>query len=515
LLESDAVKVQGVRVTVEGSTMNLSGSAGLGPGFQPQNIAVDLDGELNARLLSYVAPETFTDARGRARIKGQARGTLAKPQILGRLELGPLSFRLRDAGTEVEVQSGVVDLNNTGAVLHDVRVRLDDQGLLVVGSSGVRAGRVNFTTLIPFQPGQIDLPLHGEQLSYRIPDTAEIDDLAFDLDLTGNVDEGLTLGGEVRLVSGRYLQDFKVQSLVISPRVNETAVRPFYDGKPLLENLALDLSVRTIGEGFVVQNNIAPEIHIDIALHIGGILKAPALGGTIRPTDGRFAFPGMRGEFELVANASYVTFVESKSLTYGDTPDLNIEAVNQVVDASGNDHTVRMHIHGPLREAQIDLTTDDGLDRNQTAFLLLTGRTSTESQRVSTQNPTVGANISTGADVAGQITRDTIANLMEPYIDDTFQRLTGLNLRLTIGPDGFEGRVRKRISRKINFQADTLFGFQGQSRRSTQLNFWIVDYLSVAGTLEWITLSSQQGVSETLPPNGSLELRWDYPIRRR
>jgi hypothetical protein len=86
---------------------------------------------------------------------------------------------------------------------------------------------------------------------------------------------------------------------------------------------------------------------------------------------------------------------------------------------------------------------------------------------------------------------------------------------LTIGPDGFEGRVRKRISRKVNFQADTLFGFQGQSRRSTQLNFWIVDYLSVAGTLEWITLSSQQGVSETLPPNGSLELRWDYPIRRR
>ena len=39
---------------------------------------------------------------------------------------------------------------------------------------------------------------------------------------------------------------------MISPRVNESSVRPFYEGKPLLEDLALDLSVRTVGEGFVV-----------------------------------------------------------------------------------------------------------------------------------------------------------------------------------------------------------------------------------------------------------------------
>jgi hypothetical protein len=46
-------------------------------------------------------------------------------------------------------------------------------------------------------------------------------------------------------------------------------VRPFYEGKPLLEDLALDLSVRTLGEGFVVQNNIAPEIRVDVLLHVG------------------------------------------------------------------------------------------------------------------------------------------------------------------------------------------------------------------------------------------------------
>ena len=173
---------------------------------------------------------------------------------------------------------------------------------------------MQFTNLIPFKPGQFDLPLHGEKLTYRSPDTFEVDDLAFDLDLNGNLEEGFELAGEVRLVSGRYLQDFKVQDLVISPRVNESSVRPFYEGKPLLEELALDLSVRTVGEGFVVQNNIAPEIHVDILLHVGGTLAEPQLAGDVRPTDGRFNIPFMRGDFDLVPNVNHVTFVATKSL---------------------------------------------------------------------------------------------------------------------------------------------------------------------------------------------------------
>jgi hypothetical protein len=316
-------------------------------------------------------------------------------------------------------------------------------------------------------------------------------------------------------VSGRYLQDFKMQQLVLSPRVNESSVRPFYEGHELLEGLALDLGVRTVGEGFVVQNNIAPEIHVDVLLNVGGTLSQPVLSGDVRPTDGRFHLPGMRGDFDLVPNVNHVTFIATKSVADGDTPELEIEAQSTVPDATGNDHTVHMRLHGPIREAQIDLSTDDGLDRSQTAMLMLTGRTSMDtSQRFGTANPTVGANITTGADVAGQITRDAVANLMEPYIDDTFQRVTGFNLRLTVGPDGFEGRILKRISRYFNLQADTLLGFQNQSRQTVQLDAWIFDYVSLGGGLQRITLSSQQGVPETLPMSGNLELRWDFAIRR-
>ena len=512
-LDTGRVSADNVAVTVEGATLHLSGGASLGPGFAPENLNADVEGDVSAKLLAYVAPDAVSDAQGAATIHGQLRGTLRDPQIQGRLDLGAIDFRLRDLGTEVQVISGIVELSNGGVVLHDVKVVLDELGSLVIGASGVRAGRVRFTSLVPFKPGDVNLPLHGEHLVYRSPGTFEVDDVGFDLDLKGNVDEGFSLGGEARLVSGRYLQDFKMQSFVITPRVNESAVRPFYEGKPLLEKLALDLSVRTVGEGFVVQNNIAPEIHVDIYLHVGGTLSQPAIAGDVRPTDGRFNLPGMRGDFDLVANANHVTFVATKSIAEGETPELDVQAQATVTDANGTDHLVRIRIHGPLREAQIDLSTDDGLDRTQTAVLLLTGRVTTDSQRLGTQNPTVGANINSGADVAGQITRDALDNLMQPYIDNTFYKLTGLNLRLTVGPDGFQGRIRKRISREVNFQTDYLQGFQNNSHWKTQLDLTEFDYFSLSGALERITLSAQQGVSETLPTNASAEFRLDFPIR--
>ena len=513
-LEPGLASVRKLGITVDGSTTQLDGRVMLGADFTPQSIDAHLAGEISARLLSYLAGESISEAQGRARIKADVRGKLTDPTVTAWLGLGTITFRLRDLGTQVEVQSGVVELSNKGALLRDVRVVLDDQGKLIIGAAGVRPGQMEIRRLVPFELGRVDFPLHGEQLTYRSPGSFEINDLAFDLDLSGDLDEGFGLAGEVRIIAGRYVQDFKLSNLVLSPRVNESAVRPFYAGKPLLENMPLDLTVRTVGDAFVVQNNIAPEIHIDIALRIGGTLSQPTIAGDVRPTDGRFRIPGLRGDFDLVPNVNHVTFVETKAVADGDTPDIRIEAQNPIIDAAGVEHIVRMFIHGPVREMQIDLSTSGGLDRNQTAFLLLTGRTSSANDRLTTQNPTVGANFNTGLDIAGQATRDTIANLMEPIIGDTFERAVGAQLRLTVGPDGFEGRLTKRISRYTKFQAEALMGFQGTSRQTLQMDQWLLDYISTSFSGQRLVLPQQPGLTENAPLNWNLELRWDFPIRR-
>ncbi len=512
-LDPDGAEVQKLAIVLDGATTQIDGRIKLGPGFRPETIDAHLAGEISARMLGYVAGESVSEAQGRARIKADIKGRLDNPVLTAWLGLGTITFRLRDTGTLVQVQSGVVEMTNSGALLRDVRVLIDDQGKLLIGASGVRPGRLAIRRLVPFEIGEIDFPLHGEQLTYRSPGSFEINDLAVDLDLTGDLDDGLELSGDVRIMSGRYLQDFKISNLVLSPRVNESAVRPFYYGKPLLEDLPLDLTVRTVGDAFVVQNNIAPEIHIDVALHVGGTLSEPELAGDVRPTDGRFRIPALRGDFDLVPNVNHITFVDTKSLADGDTPDIRIEAQNTVVDASGVEHLVRMNIHGPAREMQIDLSTASGLDRAQTALLLLTGRTTSASDRLTTQNPTVGANFNKGLDIAGQATRDTIANLMEPIIGDTFERAVGAQLRLTVGPDGFEGRLTKRISRYTKFQADALFGFQGTARQTLQFDQWFRDYITVSAGVQRLVLPQQPGLNET-PVNANAELRWDFAIRR-
>jgi autotransporter translocation and assembly factor TamB len=434
-----------------------------------------------------------------AHVKARISGTPAKPNVDARIDLGEIEMRLRDLGRQITIESGTVELNSQALVLRDVKTRIDDQGHLLIGAAGVRPGRIVIKRLVPLELGHIDLPLKGERLTYRVPNSVEIDDLGFTLGLSGDLDNGLKLGGEVLVMSGRYVQDFEVKNLVLSPRIQESSARPFYEGKPLLADLDLDLRVRTVGDSFVIQNNLATEIHVVMDLRVNGTLSEPRLAGDVRPTDGRFHIIGLRGDFDLNPNVNHITFVETKSIAAGDTPELNLEAQSLVPDSAGGEHTVRMHIHGPVGQAAIDLSTDEGLDRNQTLLLLVAGRTSEDSQRFgNTSNATLGSNFRTGTDMVGQITRDTVGNLVEPYIDDTLQLLTGrnINLRPTVGVDGFELKLRARATRDTDLQLSYLKGFQNQERARAEGSLWIMDYLSASSLYERLTLAPQQGISE-------------------
>jgi autotransporter translocation and assembly factor TamB len=182
---------------------------------------------------------------------------------------------------------------------------------------------------------------------------------------------------------------------------------------PLLENLGLNLRVRTLGDGFMVQNNLATEIYLQVDLLVGGTLSSPTLAGDVRPTDGRFHILGLRGDFDITPNVNHITFVPTKSLAAGDTPELNIDATNLLTDASENEHTVQIRITGPINQAAIDLSTTAGLDRNQTLMLLLSGRTTED---IGTGGRTIGINTQSGLDMMGQASRDAVSNLVGPYI---------------------------------------------------------------------------------------------------
>ena len=46
------------------------------------------------------------------------------------------------------------------------------------------------------------------------------------------------------------------------------------------------------------------------------------IAGEVRPTDGQFRIFGLRGDFTLVPNVNHITFVDTKSIQEGETPEL-------------------------------------------------------------------------------------------------------------------------------------------------------------------------------------------------
>ena len=233
--------------------------------------------------------------------------------------------------------------------------------------------------------------------------------------------------------------------MVISPNINESAVAPFYEGKPLLENLALNLRVRTVGDSFMVQNNLAPELHMIFDLLVRGTLSEPRIAGDVRPTDGQFRIFGLRGEFTLVPNVNHVTFVDTKSIDRGRDPG---------AEPGGRGAGHRLHQPRARHPHAHQRAGGSGPDRSvghaawtatRPCCCWCRGGPPTDTA-LGGHNPTLAADVRTGTDVIDQLARDSVADLLEPYIDDTLQLLTGgvLNLRPTVGPEGFEVRMNLR-----------------------------------------------------------------------
>lgn len=508
-LSSSFVALDNLEVSVGDATLRVGGRVTLGPGFVPEHLALSAEGDVNANLLESLAPGAVSDVSGRAALTAKVSGSLDDPQISAQVRLSEIDLRLRGISRQISVKSGTLDLTSHEVLLHDVRVVLDNEGELLIGKEGVRPGRVKIAHLRPELVWQsIDLPLAGNHLAYR-DEGIQIDDLSLTVALTGSPAAGLSLAGDVRLVAGRYLQDFNVRDLVLSPRINEGGQRQLWLEQPLLRDLALALRVRTEGDGFIVTNNLTPETHIQADIGIAGTLAVPAISGEIRPTDGRIHIPGLHDNFELSANVNHVTFVPTKSIAAGDTPELNLEAQN-LVGAADGPHTVVMRINGPINMATIDLSTTDGLDRNQTMLLLLSGRTTDD---LNNSGQVFGMNRESALDAVGQVSRDAVSNLLEPFIDDTLAMLTGskLNLRPTIGSDGIQMAVQAQTTRQFNLQLSYLRGFQSQEHYSATGLAWFRDYLTCRLGADR-QLYPQQGISTTVQ-NLSLELTLEYPIR--
>jgi hypothetical protein len=512
-VKPDAVELGDLVVRSGDSSVTLRGRAGFDERLALQRFAVSATGTLDARIFSVVAADAVTEATGKVHVRGRFGGTIEEPSFDAELRVDDVSLRLRQVGRRIRVVTGNLRLTSRDLVVRDLKAEVDEQGTVTIGLRGQDPGRIVFDELLPeLKIRWARIPVQGEHLDFRQPEVFVLDDLAFQMVLEGNLTTDTTLSGDVRVVSGRFVQDFEFREVFITPRLVEGGVGG--PPSPFLETLRLDLRVRTTGDTFVVRNNLAPEFFMVIDLHVAGTAARPALSGALRPTDGRFRIPGLRGDFDLVPGANAITFVATKSLDDGETPELLLEAQNLVQDNTGTEHNVRLLVRGPIGQASIEFFTDTGLGRNQTLLLLLTGQVPTNAVALTASNPTLRSNVAQGFEVTDQVTRDLVDNMVQPYINNTLKLITGnnLNLRPTIGPEGLELRLFGQASRQLRFQFITLLGFQNNRRIRGEAGFWLADFVTLRGFYERLTLSPQQGITETFN-SFNLELSLDYPLR--
>jgi autotransporter translocation and assembly factor TamB len=511
-LDPEALTLANLAIEAEGAQLRLAGKAQLGPRQDLRGLDFTATGDLSGALLEALARGALADAAGKARVDARIQGTGAAPKIGARIDLTGLSFRLRDLGRDIAMESGVIELAGMDVSISNLRARVDGQGEFVVGMGS--AGRIGLRGTWPSPTlGTVKLPVQGQRLSLRLSNAVELDDVGLDIRVSGEGDHGFALDGEVTVASGRYIRDFNVRELVITPSIDESEVQPFYAGNPLLEKLALRLRLRTLGDSFVVQNNLVPELHMSFDLLVHGTLVQPRIAGLVRPTEGQFHLFGVRQNFELVPNVNQITFVETKSLERGETPELNLEAESLVTDTAGRDHLVRMRITGAVGQAHIDLSTNTGLDRSQALLLLVSGRTGDTDTALGggAGGGTSAAGLGGGGtDVIGQL----FADILEPYIDGPLQKVTGgkILLRPTLGPEGLELRLDARMSRQFDLRLTYLRGLETRSLIRGESSLWLMDYLTLRGLGEQVSYSPQQGLVEDAR-SLKLELSMDFPIR--
>src|SRR5439155_721458 len=155
------VNVVGERITLEDLSLSTHGGELHARGtMDGRKLNASVKGHLDLELAQPFVRAFAEKLTGDLEVAVEAAGTLDKPDVRGRLDnpvvtawlgLGAVTFRLRDTGTLVEVQSGVVEVTNSGALLRDVRVVIDEQGRLVIGAAGVRPGQLEIKRLVPFQ----------------------------------------------------------------------------------------------------------------------------------------------------------------------------------------------------------------------------------------------------------------------------------------------------------------------------------------------------------------------------
>ena len=490
--------LSGLKATVGKDSIVASGELALEQ-FTPRDAALKFQGNLNLKLLELVFPKYVSSAAGSAWVLIDVKGPLWDPMFDGKVGIRTVEQGARRTeivprgwGRTITLRKGQVAFNNYVVKTLSPLEGTYDEGLIRLWGE-VRRDR--------FEIVDMNLRILGNGIPQRQPKvySAEVN---LDMTLTGD-SEQLYLNGNAELVDVRYVRKFDIISnALIRPRVAEEDP-PFWKGSRVLENLRLNLNVRSLGQ-ILMKNNLA-NVSMSGDFTVTGVLSDMRLDGLIRVDEGTFKLPMTRGEFTI--NLGEIVFARNKPLDRGE---VNFSSETNIEGRDNVEYQIKMKVIGPLNKPGIQLTSTPSLDQGQLWSLLATGRTTDQLRSELTKGQQKGGSPAAGA-VDAQVKQLT-GEILSQIIEDPLKKVTRLDvISLEVGTESAQIRARKKLGRFVSLAGEYELGLLGESRAEGRLEIKIHDLLMLIG--KWERLSTRLETEEEDPSRGRAELKLRIPLK--
>ncbi|RAL20536.1 hypothetical protein DL240_15970 [Lujinxingia litoralis] len=494
-----------------GRYFNLTGGIML----EPRLMDVRVDGEVDLALLDSVRagfpeyfPDFFVEAQGSAtmdmRVSGPPENFLAE----GSIEFGASEWDLRALPEPLSLQGGQMIFSDAGI---EIPAERPLAGIVLGGQTRV-AGTIGY---LADQPRRLDLQMWSHNMSYRIPEMAQ---LAFDTNLRMQAEdwqrwETWLVSGDFNILDGLYTQRVRIVEQELAGRVfgafNRQARRyeqSLFELIPALNDVRFDLNVRA-RDGFRLQS-LVERLELDLEfrfdLRLRDTLVAPRISGTIDVIDGQVAFQGEAFEvrsgsvrfdddvgnpyLDIVAGADVrntcreADFLDERNSTM---------MLSSNLDATGQEYYhIIMNIRGYLNNLDLLMESNPYADQRDILSLLLTGCTVDQLTASSASRPTL------------EIALGPLLGRLEREIQDVVKVE---EFTIMPGVERTQVRIGDALTRRLSwrFQLDTGFA-DATGGQQYQLKYRLSD--------RWSTELSERSRTETQQFLIDLKLRYRLPL---
>ena len=394
------IRIQSAKLVGPDTNIEATGTVNVGDTKAPWDLK--MNGNLNLAVLQDFQPGLISS--GVSTMNASIRGSLAKPQLQGRLKLNDASFYIVDVPNGVDKVNGELIFDQNRATIVD-RLTAETGGgqMAVSGFVGLGAGELTYR-----------LQARAEDVRVRYPEGVSTTASA-QLSLTGTTDHSM-LTGIITVKRVGFNPRTDVGGLLAStatPVASPTTPNQF------LRGLLLDLRVESV-PNLQFQASMTNNLQAEVNLRVRGTAAKPALSGRINVNQGDITFFGTKYQ-----------------INRGDIAFYNQAKIEPVIDLDLESRVrgilVNISLTGTLSKLNISYRSDPPLQSNEIVALLAVGRTpGTYSALAASQTVTQGSVLQTGGSaLLGQAVTSPVSGRLQRFFGVSKLKidplLTGVN----------------------------------------------------------------------------------------